>query len=102
MAPGAATLGRGGDCDPARTGLGRPGVSAVVRAQPEVLVLVSCDPVSFARDAALLEKEGFRLERCEALDLFPALIMLKLSRGSFALAHWHRESSGNQTCSMFV
>ena len=57
--------------DPARTGLGRPGVSAVVRAQPEVLVLVSCDPVSFARDAALLEKEGFRLERCEALDLFP-------------------------------
>jgi 23S rRNA (uracil1939-C5)-methyltransferase len=57
--------------DPARTGLGRPGVSAVVGAQPEVLVLVSCDPVSFARDAALLEKEGFRLERSEALDLFP-------------------------------
>ena len=41
--------------DPARTGLGRPGVSAVVRAQPEVLVLVCCDPVSFARVAALME-----------------------------------------------
>ncbi|MGA0035289.1 MAG: class I SAM-dependent RNA methyltransferase [Ilumatobacteraceae bacterium] len=57
--------------DPARTGLGRPGVAAVVRSRPEVLVLVSCDPVSFARDAALLEKEGFGLERCEVLDLFP-------------------------------
>ena len=57
--------------DPARTGLGRPGVAAVVRARPTVLALVSCDPVSFARDAALLEKEGFRLEQCEVLDLFP-------------------------------
>ncbi len=57
--------------DPARTGLGRPGVASVVRSRPEVLVLVSCDPVSFARDAALLEKEGFGLDRCEVLDLFP-------------------------------
>ena len=57
--------------DPARTGLGRPGVAAVVRSRAKVLVLVSCDPVSFARDAALLEKEGFRLEQCEVLDLFP-------------------------------
>lgn len=57
--------------DPARTGLGRPGVAAVIRSRATVLVLVSCDPVSFARDAALLEKEGFGLEHCEVLDLFP-------------------------------
>jgi 23S rRNA (uracil1939-C5)-methyltransferase len=57
--------------DPARSGLGRPGVAAVERLRPEVLGLVSCDPVSMARDAALLAEAGFRLESAIALDLFP-------------------------------
>ena len=38
----------------APTGLGKPGVRAVVVAGAPVLVLVSCDPVALARDAALL------------------------------------------------
>ena len=57
--------------DPARSGLGRPGVNSCVRAAPRVIVLVSCDPVSFARDAALLATDGYLLERVEAHDLFP-------------------------------
>ena len=57
--------------DPARSGLGRPGVAAVERLRPDVLGLVSCDPVSMARDAALLVEAGFRLESAIALDLFP-------------------------------
>jgi len=57
--------------DPARPGLAKPGVAAVVRAAPPVLVLVSCDPVSLARDARLLADEGYRLEAVEVLDLFP-------------------------------
>jgi 23S rRNA (uracil1939-C5)-methyltransferase len=57
--------------DPARTGLGKPGVSAVVRTGAPVIVLVSCDPVSLARDAALLAGRGYRHERTEVLDLFP-------------------------------
>ena len=35
------------------------------------VVLVSCDPVAFARDARLLAGEGYRLAGCEVLDLFP-------------------------------
>jgi 23S rRNA (uracil1939-C5)-methyltransferase len=35
------------------------------------LVLVSCDPVSLARDAALLQRHGYRHERTEVLDVFP-------------------------------
>jgi tRNA/tmRNA/rRNA uracil-C5-methylase (TrmA/RlmC/RlmD family) len=35
------------------------------------LVLVSCDPVALARDAALLARSGFRHEHSEVLDLFP-------------------------------
>lgn len=57
--------------DPARSGLGRPGTSALVAAQPGVLVLVSCDPVALARDAELLGRSGYRHEHTEVLDLFP-------------------------------
>jgi 23S rRNA (uracil1939-C5)-methyltransferase len=57
--------------DPARSGLGRPGTAAMVAADPDVLVLVSCDPVALARDADLLGKQGYRHDGTEVLDLFP-------------------------------
>ena len=57
--------------DPARSGLGRPGIAAMVAADPDVLVLVSCDPVALARDADLLGKQGYRHDGTEVLDLFP-------------------------------
>ncbi|MCQ3813971.1 MAG: TRAM domain-containing protein [Acidimicrobiia bacterium] len=57
--------------DPAREGLGVRGVRALLRAEPDVFVLVSCDPSSFARDAKLLENGGMTLNRYTVLDLFP-------------------------------
>ncbi len=57
--------------DPARPGLGRPGVEALLTAAPAPIVLVSCDPVSLARDATLLAAAGYRPDRVEVLDLFP-------------------------------
>jgi 23S rRNA (uracil1939-C5)-methyltransferase len=57
--------------DPARTGLGRPGVAALAAAAAPILVLVSCDPVALARDARLLADRGYRFDGTEALDLFP-------------------------------
>ncbi|HEX6657597.1 MAG TPA: hypothetical protein VF065_05920, partial [Ilumatobacter sp.] len=57
--------------DPARTGLGKPGVRAVAAAGAHVLVLVSCDPVALARDAALLRSHGYRHESTDVVDLFP-------------------------------
>lgn len=57
--------------DPARSGLARPGVAAVEKTRAPVVVLVSCDPVSLARDARLLDDAGYRIERIEVLDLFP-------------------------------
>ena len=57
--------------DPARPGLGKPGVASLTAAEPNVLVLVNCDPVSLARDATLLAAAGFRPEQVEVLDLFP-------------------------------
>jgi 23S rRNA (uracil1939-C5)-methyltransferase len=57
--------------DPARPGLGKPGVRALVAADASVIVLVSCDPASLARDTALLGAERYRPEGVEVLDLFP-------------------------------
>jgi 23S rRNA (uracil1939-C5)-methyltransferase len=57
--------------DPARTGLAKPGVRALVASRAPVLVLVSCDPVSLARDAGLLAEHGYRHDYTEVLDLFP-------------------------------
>jgi 23S rRNA (uracil1939-C5)-methyltransferase len=57
--------------DPARPGLGKPGVTALAAAGAPVLVLVSCDPVSLARDVTLLADAGYVPERIEVLDLFP-------------------------------
>lgn len=57
--------------DPARSGLSKPGVKALAAARAPVLVLVSCDPVSLARDAALLGDAGYVAQSVEVLDLFP-------------------------------
>lgn len=57
--------------DPSRTGLGKPGVAAVVATGSPVVVLVSCDPVAMARDAALLVRHGYVHDGTEVLDLFP-------------------------------
>jgi 23S rRNA (uracil1939-C5)-methyltransferase len=57
--------------DPARPGLAKPGTAAMVRMGAPVIVLVSCDPVSLARDARLLSDAAYRMESVEVLDLFP-------------------------------
>lgn len=57
--------------DPARSGLGKPGVAAVARAAAPRLVLVSCDPASLARDSRLLTEAGYRLRGLDLVDVFP-------------------------------
>jgi 23S rRNA (uracil1939-C5)-methyltransferase len=57
--------------DPARTGLGKEGAARLAATGAGRMVLVSCDPVAFARDAALLVGHGYRLVESTLLDLFP-------------------------------
>lgn len=57
--------------DPSRTGLGKSTTKALARLGSPVLILVSCDPSSLARDVTLLETHGYELGPIRVLDLFP-------------------------------
>lgn len=57
--------------DPARAGLGAAGVDRVVATGARTIVLVSCDPVSMARDVrALIARDYVHYGAC-VFDLFP-------------------------------
>lgn len=57
--------------DPSRTGLGKKASRTLISLGAKTLVLVSCDPASFARDVVLLEAGGYQLQSVDVLDLFP-------------------------------
>ena len=71
---GLATLGRSPGVvvvDPPRAGLGPEAVEALVGVNPDVIVSVSCDPATFARDARMLVAGGYDLEWVQPVDQFP-------------------------------
>ena len=57
--------------DPAREGLGRIAAERVAATGAARVVLVSCDPAAFGRDAALLRGHGYHLSGVRIVDLFP-------------------------------
>jgi 23S rRNA (uracil1939-C5)-methyltransferase len=57
--------------DPARRGLGAQAVAVLAATGAPRLVLVSCDPVSLARDARLLAAAGYDHGGSTVVDLFP-------------------------------
>ena len=56
--------------DPPRKGAG-PAMTAVCATRPRAIVLVSCHPLSLARDLQQARAQGYRLEALELHDLFP-------------------------------
>ena len=57
--------------DPPRVGLGSETVTALTETNAAVLVSVSCDAATFARDARMLVDAGYRLEWVQPVDQFP-------------------------------
>jgi len=61
----------------------RAGARETVRALRSLsaprVVMVSCDPATFARDTALLCEGGYRLEKIRALDLFPQTFHVEIA-----------------------
>ncbi|HEX7150139.1 MAG TPA: TRAM domain-containing protein [Thermoanaerobaculia bacterium] len=57
--------------DPPRAGATREVISTVAERAKEMIAYLSCDPVTFARDASRLIASGWRLSTLDLLDLFP-------------------------------
>ncbi|MDE5806560.1 MAG: 23S rRNA (uracil(1939)-C(5))-methyltransferase RlmD, partial [Muribaculaceae bacterium] len=56
--------------DPPRAGMHEDVINVILRAQPEVLVYVSCNPATQARDIALLDKK-YKVTDVQPVDMFP-------------------------------
>ncbi len=56
--------------DPPRAGVHEDVLQAILRAAPERIVYVSCNPASQARDLALLDGM-YRIEQVQPVDMFP-------------------------------
>lgn len=57
--------------DPPRMGLSQAALRLLTAPRFKRLVYVSCNPATFARDAANLARAGFRIRRVQPVDLFP-------------------------------
>lgn len=56
--------------DPPRSG-GEHILELIPHWQPQTIVYVSCNPATFARDAAILKQQGYTLQQFGTMDMFP-------------------------------
>ena len=57
--------------DPPRTGIASHMIESIVKLNPSVVVYVSCNSATFARDLKLFRNLEYRVERFVAIDMFP-------------------------------
>jgi tRNA (uracil-5-)-methyltransferase/23S rRNA (uracil1939-C5)-methyltransferase len=57
--------------DPPRAGLSPEALEVVLRANAERVMYLSCDPATWARDAARFVKAGYRLTHVQPWDFYP-------------------------------
>jgi 23S rRNA (uracil1939-C5)-methyltransferase len=62
--------------DPPRAGLGKAATARFLALRPAILVIVSCDPATLARDLAVLAP-AYEIERITMVDLFPQTFHLE-------------------------
>lgn len=74
--------------DPPRRGCEPPFLAALAEWGVRDLVYVSCDPATLARDAALLDRSGFRLLSVQPVDMFPQTSHVE------SVAHFRRDAAG--------
>jgi len=59
-------------CDPPRAGLSPQLRKQLLRWKPQRILMLSCEPSTWARDTAVLTDGGWRLDHVELFDLFPS------------------------------
>ncbi len=69
------------DCilvDPPRSGLKKEVTHAIIENSPELLIYVSCNPATFARDTKHFISAGYNLESSTLVDMFPQTFHIEL------------------------
>ena len=64
--------------DPPRAGLHPKALKRVLELKPEKILYISCNPATFARDAADIVKQGFHLPGVQPVDMFPHTMHIEL------------------------
>ena len=57
--------------NPPRKGCERSVLEQIAAHRPRIVVYISCNPISLARDLALLIDAGYRVEVVQPFDMFP-------------------------------
>lgn len=57
--------------DPPRTGCEKKVISEILRIRPDKIVYVSCAPDTLSRDLALFMNNGYKVDLCQPIDMFP-------------------------------
>ena len=57
--------------DPPRKGVGRIGIEELAALDPHRIVMISCDPVTLARDLRDLSEFGYQILKVQPIDMFP-------------------------------
>lgn len=60
--------------DPPRKGSDEKTLSAIVKAKPERIVYISCNPATLSRDLRFLEDNGYKTDYVCGVDMFPQTI----------------------------
>jgi 23S rRNA (uracil1939-C5)-methyltransferase len=64
--------------DPPRVGCGVETANQIAKLRPGRIVYVSCNPATFAREAAVFIREGYELRRVSLVDQFPNTYHIEL------------------------
>lgn len=64
--------------DPPRTGLDRRVVDTLIALEPEIILYVSCNPATFARDAAAFTRSGYRIDHLSLWDFYPQTVHVEV------------------------
>jgi 23S rRNA (uracil1939-C5)-methyltransferase len=57
--------------DPPRAGLHKKALRGIIDMAPPMIIYVSCNPSTLARDVAIFTQNGYKLRRAVAVDMFP-------------------------------
>ena len=57
--------------DPPRNGVSKQVINQIIEKKPKLIIYVSCNPSTLARDSKVLLNNNYKLNKIIGLDLFP-------------------------------